>query len=102
MLKWILPLIAFSTAAYAGYENHRLNLQLANYQSIAYPAEMDGDSLVLHSLSTRSAMPTDLTVTPLFADQTKAGQGSPYTRYQVRYYRSWTNSDRAKDFKNYL
>ena len=59
-MKLILPVIALSTATYAGYKNHRLNLQLASYQNIAYAAEMDGDSLVLQSLSTRSAIPTDL------------------------------------------
>ena len=62
-MKLILPVIALSAATYAGYKNHRLNLQLANYQNIAYAAEMDGDSLVLQSLSTRSAIPTDLTAT---------------------------------------
>ena len=70
-MKLILPVIALSAATYAGYKNHRLNLQLASYQSIAYAAKMDGDSLVLHSFSTRSAIPTDLTVTPLFANETK-------------------------------
>ena len=70
-MKLILPVIALSTATYAGYKNHRLNLQLASYQNIAYAAEMDGGSLVLHSLSTQSAIPTDLTVTPLFANETK-------------------------------
>jgi hypothetical protein len=70
-MKLILPVIALSAATYAGYKNHRLNLQLASYQNIAYAAEMDGDSLVLQSLSTRFAIPTDLTVTPLFANETK-------------------------------
>ena len=71
MLKWILLMIAFSAAAYAGYENHSLNRQLASYQSIDYVAELDSDSLVLQSVGDEIAMPTDFTVTPLFADETK-------------------------------
>ena len=48
-MKLILPVIALSTATYAGYKNHRLNLQLASYQNVAYAAKMDGDGLLLQA-----------------------------------------------------
>ena len=68
----ILTTLSLLVAFYFGYVNAGLQKKLLTYEQAGkiYMAKLSGDSLVLQSVGDKTAMPTDLTVTPLFSNET--------------------------------